>query len=200
MKKVRKKKRKVRTSPPRGRRRKSYPVCFRRKAVQLYLEESIPANLIVQELGMGQGTLMKWVKRYREEGEAGLKNRERGQSAPLRHKISPAIKKKIVALKKKHPRFGVRRISQLLKRGFFMPASHETVRRTLKEKDLIAPKKPKVRRSPPKPRFFERSTPNQLWQSDIFTFRLRGHNAYLIGYIDDYSPGPLPEPDGRECP
>jgi hypothetical protein len=29
--------------------------------------------------------------------------------------------------------------------------------------------------------------PNQLWQADIFTFRLGGHYAYLIGYIDDYS-------------
>jgi hypothetical protein len=29
--------------------------------------------------------------------------------------------------------------------------------------------------------------PNQLWQTDIFTFRLGGHYAYLIGYIDDYS-------------
>lgn len=39
----------------------------------------------------------------------------------------------------------------------------------------------------PKPRFFERSTPNQLWQTDIFTFRLGGKNAYLIGFLDDYS-------------
>ena len=38
-----------------------------------------------------------------------------------------------------------------------------------------------------RPRFFERSTPNQLWQSDIFTFRLGGRYAYLIGFIDDYS-------------
>ena len=38
-----------------------------------------------------------------------------------------------------------------------------------------------------KPRFFERSRPNQLWQSDIMTFRLGGKNAYLIGYLDDYS-------------
>src|SRR5208282_3006346 len=45
----------------------------------------------------------------------------------------------------------------------------------------------KPKRNPPKPRFFERSTPNQMWQSDIFTFRLGGKNAYLIGFIDDHS-------------
>ncbi len=26
-----------------------------------------------------------------------------------------------------------------------------------------------------------------MWQGDILTFRLAGKNAYLIGYIDDYS-------------
>lgn len=26
-----------------------------------------------------------------------------------------------------------------------------------------------------------------MWQSDILTFRLAGKNAYLIGYLDDYS-------------
>jgi transposase InsO family protein len=26
-----------------------------------------------------------------------------------------------------------------------------------------------------------------MWQTDICTFRLAGKNAYLIGYIDDYS-------------
>ncbi len=188
MKKSRKKTRKRGTPPPGGRPRgKSYPLSLRRKAVRLYLEESIPARLIVQELGVGRETLLKWVKRYREEGEAGLRNRVRGESGPAPGKIPPAVKHKIVALKQKHPLFGVRRISQLLKRGFMMPASPETVRRTLQEKELIVPKKPKPRRNPPKPRFFERSTPNQLWQSDIFTFRQGGQNAYLIGYIDDYS-------------
>jgi transposase InsO family protein len=42
-------------------------------------------------------------------------------------------------------------------------------------------------RHPPQPRFFERSTPNQMWQTDIFTFRLGGKNAYLIGFLNDYS-------------
>jgi hypothetical protein len=38
----------------------------------------------------------------------------------------------------------------------------------------------KVAQVPPR-----KSPPNQLWQADIFTFRLGGKNAYLIGYIDD---------------
>lgn len=26
-----------------------------------------------------------------------------------------------------------------------------------------------------------------MWQTDIFTFRLGGKNAYLIGFMDDFS-------------
>jgi len=74
-----------------------------------------------------------------------------------------------------------------LKRAFFLSASPETVRRTLRAESLIVPPRKKPRRNITRPRFFERSTPNQLWQSDIFTFRLGGRYAYLIGFIDDYS-------------
>jgi transposase InsO family protein len=61
------------------------------------------------------------------------------------------------------------------------------VRKTLHREGLMPKTKKKTPRNPPKPRFFERSTPNQLWQSDIFTFHLGGKNAYLIGFVDDYS-------------
>jgi transposase InsO family protein len=68
-----------------------------------------------------------------------------------------------------------------------LPGSPETVRRTLRAERLMEGRPPRPAKMPDKPRFFERSTPNQMWQSDIFTFRLGGKNAYLIGFIDDYS-------------
>jgi transposase InsO family protein len=117
-------------------------------------------------------------------GEAGLASRNRGGGRSL---ASP-VKRKIIEIKQANPLFGIKRISHLLKRAFFLSASPETVRKTLHRSSLIAPPK---RRKPEhnivRPRFFERSTPNQLWQTDIFTFRLGGRYAYLIGYIDDYS-------------
>jgi transposase InsO family protein len=75
----------------------------------------------------------------------------------------------------------------MLKRMFLMPASTTTVHTTLSKEQLTTTHKQKPKRNPGKPRFFERSTPNQLWQSDICTFRLGGQNAYLIGFMDDYS-------------
>jgi transposase InsO family protein len=101
--------------------------------------------------------------------------------------MADAVKDQITALKRQHPHFGVKKIAQLLWRVLFLPGSHETVRRTLHRQRLIEKRRPKPQRNPPKPRFFERATPNQMWQSDIFTFRLGGKNAYLIGFIDDHS-------------
>ena len=61
------------------------------------------------------------------------------------------------------------------------------MRRTYRHQLLKSPR-PKPQRNPPRPRFFERATPNQMWQTDIFTFRLGGKNADLIGFLtDDHS-------------
>jgi transposase InsO family protein len=164
----------------------SHPFEIRRKAVQLCLEEGFPVPQVAREMGVGRSTLTKWLKLYRDQGESGL------QSQPIRRKrpqakVAPAVKAKVVELKRHHPELGVKKISQLLRRMFFLPVSRETVRRTLHEQQLLKKPRRKPRQNPARPRFFERSTPNQMWQSDIFTFRLGGKNAYLIGFMDDYS-------------
>jgi transposase InsO family protein len=179
---TRKKKRKK--TPSRKKSVSSYPFEFRLKAVRLYLEEGYSLSLINEELGVGRDTISKWAKRYREYGEDGLKTRTRRQK---KSKSSGHVKKKIIEMKRKNPSFGVKRISDTLKRFFLIRTSPTTVRKTLSKADLIEPPKKKRRKNIQKPRFFERSTPNQMWQTDICTFRLAGKNAYLIGFIDDYS-------------
>jgi transposase InsO family protein len=164
-------------------RSKRYGPDFKLKVVKKFIEESIPVSVIQQECGLSGETVGRWVRAYRSEGEAGLATNHRGKGRSL---PSP-VKKKIVELKEANPLFGIKRISQVLKRAFFLSASPETVRKTLHEKSLITTPPKKRQRNMTRPRFFERSTPNQLWQTDIFTFRLGGHYAYLIGYIDDYS-------------
>jgi len=182
-----------RTRPPRGAPRRtisphvySHPFEVRHKAVQLYLEEGFSPELIAREMGVGKSTLSKWVRVYRDQGEAGLQSKSARQNRP-RPKVAPAVKTKVIELKRRHPEIGIKKISQFLRRMLFLPVSQETVRRTLHEQQLLPKPRRKPRRNPPKPRFFERSTPNQLWQTDIFTFRLGGKNAYLIGFIDDHS-------------
>ena len=174
------------TSPPRGGApRKSLPRTFeeRLRAVKLHLEEGFTQEMVAREMGVSFAAIGKWVQRYRREGEEGLKTRIH---RPPRAKLPEPVRNKILQLKQEEPTRGIKRISQLLKRVFFLPASPHTVRKTLQEQGLVqAP--PKPRRNLVRPRFFERATPNQMWQTDIFTFRLGGRYAYLIGFMDDYS-------------
>jgi len=164
---------------------KRYGLEFKLRCVKLRLEEGIPISLLSKEAGASEDIIRRWARAYQERGEAGL----RSGIAPARswRKLPEPIREKIVEIKKQEPFFGVKRISHLLKRVFFLSASPETVRRTLRAESLIVPSAKKPHRNITRPRFFERSTSNQLWQSDIFTFRLGGRYAYLIGFIDDYS-------------
>jgi len=179
----------ARSSPQGGARRRGkkgqrYSFQERLRIVKLLLEEGYPRQMIHEELGISTSCLGRWTKLYREYGEEGLKDRPHTGSGK---KLAGPVREKILELKKKHPAKGSCSISQILRRIFFLKASPETVRKTLHEADLVKKPRIKPKRNPSKPRFFERATPNQLWQSDIFTFRLGGHNAYLIGYMDDYS-------------
>jgi transposase InsO family protein len=164
---------------------KRYGFEFKLRCVKLRLEEGIPVSLLSKEVGVSKDVIRRWAKAYQERGEAGL--RKGVVPAGSRRKLPGAVHEKIVEIKKQEPLFGVKRISHFLKRAFFLSASPETVRRTLGAESLIVPSRKKHQHNITRPRFFERSTPNQLWQSDIFTFRLGGRYAYLIGFIDDYS-------------
>jgi transposase InsO family protein len=164
---------------------KRYGLEFKLRCVKLRLEEGIPVSLLSKEVGASKDVIRRWAMAYQERGEAGLRNGV--VAAGSRRKLPGPVREKIVEIKKREPLFGVKRISHVLKRALFLRASPETVRRTLRAESLIVPTKKKPQHNITRPRFFERSTPNQLWQSDIFTFRLGGRYAYLIGFIDDYS-------------
>ena len=180
------KKRNTTSSPPRGgpppkNLRRSFEE--RLRAVKLHLEEGFTQEMVAKEMGISSAAVYKWVARYRLQGEEGLKSQYGGNRGP---RLAEPVRDKILELKKEEPTRGIKKISQLLRRVFFLQASPETVRKTLKEQGLIK-SPPKPRRNLVRPRFFERATPNQMWQTDIFTFRLGGRYAYVIGFMDDYS-------------
>jgi len=154
------------------------------KAIRLHLEEGFSMALVCQELNVSKSSLGLWLQAYRLGGEAGL---QPGVPGPRQVRLPAPITDKIIELKQENPAFGVKRISQLLRRWFFLPASPETVRQRLHDARLMAGSSPPRKRNLTRPRFFERATPNQMWQTDIFTFRLGGRYAYLIAFLDDYS-------------
>jgi len=188
--KVKTLKNKTKKSPPcgaknRGKSGSNFTYAQRLQAVQWHLEEQIPKKVILKEIGCGSSTFDKWIIKYRAEGAAGLKPRYRGRLT--KNPITQAVEKEIIDIKERNPEHGIRKISNYLRRILFLPCSPEKVRKTLKAADMIKQPKKKPRRIPARPRFFERSKPNQLWQSDITMFRINNKQVYLIGYMDDYS-------------
>src|SRR5207249_4755865 len=69
-----------------------------------------------------------------------------------------------------------------------LAASAGAVARVLREAGYESEERP-TERHEDKPREFERARPNQLWQSDLFTFLLKreGRRLYLVGFMDDHS-------------
>jgi transposase InsO family protein len=156
----------------------------KRKVVRLYLEEGMPAELVARELEVSKACVFDWVRQYRENGEAGLKPKPYGHRTV---NAADAVGEKIRSIKRNNPHFGVKRISQILRRLFFLKASPETVRQRLKKAGLQTKAVKARAKAKPKVHFFERSAANETWQSDITTIRFQDKNAYIIGFIDDYS-------------
>ena len=154
----------------------------RLRAVKLQLEEGFTQELIAQEMEVSVAAVNKWVRLYRLHGEEGLKDKGNGRRGPRRR----ADPQQDSRTQKPGTFRGIKRISQLLKRVFFLQASPETVRKTLKEQGLIEPRPSRgvtwsVLDSLSEPH------PIRCSRTDIFTFRLGGRYAYLIGFMDDYS-------------
>jgi len=166
--------------------KKIYPFEFRLKAVKLRVEQGIGHEVVARELGVCTSTVSKWLAIYKKEGAEGLRDKAFG-GPKEKKKLPEPVTARIVELKKAEPTWGVKRIAQVLQRMFWLPGSPETVRTRLHEAGLMNQKRAKGRRNLTRPRFFERATPNQMWQTDIFTFRLGGKYAYLIAFMDDYS-------------
>ena len=140
-----------------------YPLERKLGAVKLHLEEEYSLNVLSEELGPCKDTVFKWVQYYLMGGAEALKPKAR--SGGQKKRLPQAVTDRTVETKKKHPTFGIKRISDVLKRWFCLSASPETVRNRLHEEGLMdPPTKRKPKRNMTRPRFFERATPNQLWQ------------------------------------
>ena len=146
----------------------------------------LPAGDFAPLVGLSKHTLYLWKKRFAEHGPAGLAERPRG--AKLGSKLSEVTRRTIVMLKQAHPEWGCQRISDELVRGPALAASAAAVARVLHEAGYQLEERV-TRPHPDKVRRFERARPNQLWQTDLFTFVLKRQNRrlHLVGFMDDHS-------------
>jgi transposase InsO family protein len=146
----------------------------------------LPAGDFAALIGMSKQVLYQWKRRFDEEGPAGLLDRPRG--GPQRMKLPELTRRTILMLKENNPEWGCQRISDMLLRGPALPASPSAVSKVLRDAGYVLSEEP-TKPHPDKVRSFERARPNQLWQTDLFTFVLKRQNrrVYLVAFMDDHS-------------
>jgi transposase InsO family protein len=146
----------------------------------------LPAADFAALIGLSKHTLYAWKKRFEQQGPAGLLDQPRG--GPRGSKLPDLTRRSILMLKEANPSWGCQRISDMLARGPALPASASAVAQVLHqagyELEEVA-----THPHPDKVRQFERAKPNQLWQTDLFTFILKRQNrrVYLVAFMDDHS-------------
>ena len=164
----------------------------RRQAVEAFEKSGLTRESFCRTWGVSAASLAAWMKRYREDGPKGLEPRPRKKPArPHKKALPESTKAAIVATKKVHPDFGLRKVRDVLYRFFGIKVSCGSVRKTLSEEGippLPSPaRRPRPRKKPP--RRFERARPGELWQSDITSYVLARHSqrVYLTVFMDDHS-------------
>ena len=154
--------------------------------LDVWRRSALPAADFAPLVGVSMCSLYKWRKLFEVEGPAALLEppKRKGRKTA----IPEVTRRAIVMLKEANPEWGSQRISDMLARGPALQASPATVLKVLREAGYeleethTRPHTPKVTR-------FERGQPNELWQSDLFTFVLKRQNrrVYLVAFLDDHS-------------
>jgi len=138
--------------------------------------------------GVSPTMVCRWTRAYERIGIAGLETGLKGRVRQFSPKVAVAeqIIKDVV---KAEPDAGIGKVQGALYRRGFLSMARETVRKLLR-RNGVGPQEVKLKRrnKPVKVKSFERACPNDLWQTDIMTFMLKGqYRVYLIGFMDDNS-------------
>jgi transposase InsO family protein len=180
-------------SPPHGRRlappgqaAPTFSFEQRLLLLDIWRRSGLPAGDFAPLVGLSKYTLYEWKRRFEADGPAGLADKPRG--GPQGSRLSEVTRRTILMLKQSNPDWGCQRISDVLLRGPALSANPAAVARVLHEAGYQLEETP-TKPHPDHERRFERARPNQLWQTDLFTFVLKRQNrrVYLVAFMDDHS-------------
>ena len=155
--------------------------------LDIWQRSALSAGDFASLVGLSKHTLYAWKKRFDTHGPAGLMDSPQ-RGAPVGSRLPDLTQRTILMLKQANPSWGCQKISDMLYRGPALGASPSAVAEVLRhagyELEEVA-----TRPHPDHPRRFERARPNQLWQTDLFTFILKRQNRrlYLVAFMDDHS-------------
>jgi len=146
-----------------------------RKALELrtaFLREVLRGEEAFAELcrkySISRVTGYKWKQRYEEHGSAGLDELSRApRQSP--QAMSAAVGQHLLALRRKHPRWGPRKLRGYLSRRY--PATRwpaeSSIGELLKREGLSHPHRPRVRTPPYAAPLEHAAAPNQVWCADF---------------------------------
>ena len=150
-----------------------------------WLRSKLPAVEFAVLVGVTPTTLYGWRKRFEELGPAALLGHRKGTRGS---QLPEPTRRAILMMKEAHPDWGQDRIHDMLIRTEGLEASAGAVQRVLLEAGYEV-EQAATRPHPPQARRFEHTRPNELWQTDLFSFLLKRQRrrVHLVAYLDDFS-------------
>ena len=107
---------------------------LRHQLVQFARIQGIKAA--ARHFGCFRNTVRKWFRRFQDQGNAGRRSQSRAPSS-CPHKTKGALENRVVALRKKSPGFGARRLIE----EFDLPLGHNAAQRIINAHHLTRPPK-----------------------------------------------------------
>jgi transposase InsO family protein len=166
---------------------------LRLEFAQLANREGTNMSQLCRRFGISRTTGYKWLRRYRQQGKDGLKDRSRRpHTSP--NKTPRHVEDAVCEVRREHPAWGGRKIRAVLKRHAdtdrapeldHVPAA-STITAILRRHALLREDDSEQAKAYQR---FEKERPNQLWQMDFKGDFLLGDRSrcYPLTVIDDHS-------------
>lgn len=161
---------------------------LRAEFVTLAAQEGANLRQLCRRFGISPRTGYKWLRRYQQEGRAGLQDRSRRPHTSPR-RSPPRVEQAVLAERHQHPAWGGRKLRRRLERqpafgGTRLPSAG-TITAILRRHDQLS----SPAAAPHAWQRFEHPAPNLLWQMDF-----KGHFAigggqrgHPLTVLDDHS-------------
>jgi len=161
----------------------------RLKFIAAFLEGDENFSELCERFGISRKQGYKWRRRYEAGGMDALSDRSR---APLSHPhaVPESIANLIVEVRRRHPRWGPRKLLVVLERSYptieFPVAS--TVGELLKKRGLIGKRRRRHRSAPYPDRLGGYEGPNSVWCADFKGhFSVAGERCHPLTIMDGFS-------------
>lgn len=175
-------------STTKGKKLTQWTVAKKMEAVQAR-QRGLTIEEVRSLFGVCSHTLYKWIKAYDAGGLTALEQTGQRSGARSPGPKVQAAEQILESLTHAEPQAGLGKIQGALYRRGFLKLAKETIKKLLLRQGKIpAPAPQRRRNAPPKLKTFERAAPNDLWQTDIMTFMIKGqYRVYVIAFLDDNS-------------